>query len=71
MIGMGVGLQNPSYLKLVRLNESNHLIGRFSGRSARFWVVVQYRVDDDAGAAIPLIDHIGIGPSFWIKKVLN
>ena len=71
MICMSMGLQNPAYLELMRLHEGNDLISGFGAGSARFRVIVQHRVNNGARASIALIDHVGVGPGFRVKKAFN
>ena len=56
---------------MLAFDEVNHLVGTGLAGAAGLGVVVQHRVDDGAGRARPLVDHIGHGPGGGVKNAVN
>jgi hypothetical protein len=71
VVRMGMGFKNPGYFEVIGPNVVHHLVSRRMARAAGLGVVVEYRVDDGAGRARPLVNNVGDGPSGLVKNAVD
>ena len=68
VIGMGMGLEQPNHLQIMRSDVFDDRIGRGRRGAARIGIKVEHRVDNRRLAGRRIAHHVGDGESGRIKE---